>query len=1393
MVAIWPGALLVLVYAEVIVTQDHASLALTALETATVELENYFQGDALTFEVSSTSFASVQVTNSTVINETHFPIPEAVPTSPQIHPTFYFFGSFYLLTYTNTTLYLYRKFDHSWALHWEKKIGLVIESVALMKPKEYEIYVFVATRNETQTGIWTFSCTDLEEEPRLYTGFELFNLTNLTLHSSLTFNGLTLALKGTRLNSDLIFLYEFSSRLLTLFERIDHHLSGETLHIKDFQIACYLVVLDELKGLVYFEYDGFNMSEYRLGSLPETRSLSLSNIHSIPNQNDYLVLWTSSGAFYGPVTNLPLLGFFPLPEDMNPMNVSMVLSDKDLILVGQGNTGTRLMVVQFSENGKASAILSHILSDSNLSFGCQLVSQSLEFIQVQNSLLRSLSVTFRTPKLHLSHVTSDFQLNLTAFSGLGGSGSLSLNITSVPLTDNHIYYGSGFQLTKNPPESIEFKESFFQQFAEFNISLDGLFAGPALQYSIQSHNLEPNATQAVVLEVTQRVSIIANASNQFTSNAVPMLGCRVTGASMVSVIFTGNIVVLVRFDGNDVQVNTMRSFEIENTPKLCVASEEYVWVFAQSENVTSVYQLGITIWPLSIQLEVRMDTNETCQTLKMTEEYFMCVGVSQLLIVRLNDKSVATIGASHFPRSINPWKLTDAEFLGNNSDLIAISDQSNGLNQFDITDAFLGSFRLNYDARLLPASDTGRQLHYSNNKLVVVGGVYLYSVYHYTGQSLEFLMALQPQCAKISHTALVADLLFTGQCDQLVIYNIATSVHNSLYALLEFDPYSNFLLFPYGDQVNIMVVSILDVREYRTKLYEVLVPSSPASFSCLLWCFNCMVGFKQVDIVLTVSIVAVNSLGGYATRDIRVVFLNQGTFVDYAGNVSNYTTLPASNSTDLELMEVFQGNHMLFTMTVNNKTGWSDKPSAVEMTSTHVAHQVTGDGTQCPFLSHSGYVFFLCDEILYVYSLSNATLQWDTTINISFLNSDLQLSSILHPDSNTTLLLLSLDTSSLVALVYNHTLRDIITWKTLTLSKPCLSLSPAHLTSGHYRLICSSSLDDNHYTSGTMLTILELVWTQGALAAFNLLDILNPLNLNITPFRPYSFDVSPLNTTTFALFFLDQITGINMISVSISYNLVTQISPSDLSLLINNESILDLVVCGDRLVVVSTSHILVYVIYPTHLEWAGIIYPFNEDGFVTYVQDTALCYKGEETRFLAVLADSSAYNSTSFVRIIDFKSANSHVVTEFQSFYMSDYHVAGFLWTNLLLIGFPNGEIDSTLHEISTPLLLFPSLTSTEFNSLYNSWGTTIFEVEIAAGNAQSTVISPVLTFRRLMYSRLERSMQVDEVSPWVLALYVVFLVMLGMVGVVVLRRQAKEQEIHEDVSEDLELRPVND
>lgn len=1394
MVVPWLSALLLPVLAKVITTQSEISLTLTELEAATLDLDNYFQGDALSFQVTAPSAATLQLTSPAEITFYSMPVQPAPSLSTsQVWPTYFFFGFAYFVTYADFILNIYQEHLHHWELQWTKLLPARIESVVLLEHENYDIFLFVAMRNETETIIWTFACSSLERPPMEYNGFELSGLESLQLRSSHTFNGLTLALKGTREGLDEILLYDFSpdNRLLVLCGRVSHYQSGALLSILDFQLGCFLVILDSQAGLVYFSYSDANLTETWLGTIPGAPGLALSNI-DVTSQDDFLVLWTSAGAFFGPTTNLPLLAFFPLPADLDSTQVTMYLRNSKLVLLGTGSQGPRLFLVQFHKDGKAFAqVAQDLKTNSTLAFACWLEQSSFKVVQAMDSSLELVSVQLNSPQLKLSSVKASYSMLVAANSELGGSAELVVNVTAMELTDNHIYYGEGFALNEQDPGPVLFQQSFNQDFAAFNVSLDSLFSGPELQYYVQNYSFSPAVRPEIILQMTQHLSPLTNASSQFSSSGVPILGCTVAGSPMSLVMFTEKFVVLGRLDDEeDLSENSMRSYEIDQVPKMCVANRNYTWVYAEDRNQTIIYQFSLQLEPLALFPVMQIIPPEACRALKLTTRYFMCVGQSGILLFRLLDIGVGIISAQRVPRSLQPWNLTDAEFLSSDGDIVALADTTNGLNQLDVSQAFQNATALAYSAKLLPAKQAGSQLRFSNGKLIVVNGLYHYSVYSYTGDSLEFVMALPPRNAEVSEVVVQQDLLFVTQGMELVIYNIATTVHNSLYAIVTFESFSNFLLFPQGSQVNLMVITLLDIRQYSTKLYAVQLPSEPASFSSLLWCSNCLTSFPQADLVLTVTVAVLNSLGGSASRDIVVTFRNQGTFPAYYGSLPAYNLLFASNSTELELWELFEGNQLSFSLRVNNLTDWGDRPSPLVLTQAHTSSQVQANGTSCPFVSvPMQHLFFVCYSILYVYEAGNQTMQWEADVDLTFLGTEAFALAGLQADEQTSLLVFNLANGSLAVLAYSHATYNITAWTTLSLAKSCLQVAAAALSAGNFRLMCSSPLEDSYPDLGSMLTVIGLTYSVDSTMELRYLDLLTPLNLGTL--HPSDMDVSALNSSTFALFLLDKGSGISMVAASDSYEVLTQISPSSLTALIGPEPIFNLLVCDDRLLVVSASHVLVYFISDSGLEWAQTIYPYNDAVSTNYSPDTAVCYKGQGARFLAVMAYSNAFNSSEFIRIVDFvATGKSHVVTEFPG-YLSEGNAA-FSSPQSLVLGFSYESANATLHQLAPPSLQLPALSPQDFHALYQAWQTTSFVLQLSARNAQGQTVSPNITLRRLLYNRLERYGQEDPVSPLLLALYVLFLALLGLLGVFLMRRQAKQQVREEEPIEDLELLPVN-
>lgn len=1399
MVGVWLSALLLPVLAKVATTQSELSLTLTDLETATIDLDDYFHGDALSFQVDPTPGAFIELTNPADVSFFSVPVQSSPkPSASQVWPNYFFFGAVYFVTYTNSTLNIYQEHLHIWNLQWTYQFPGPIDSVVLIAHKEYEVFLFVATMNATDPLIWTFLCADLDRAPKVYSGFELSGLTNVQLRSSSTFNGLTLALKGTRASEDEILLYEFmpDDCVILLCGRVDRYQSGASLSVLDFQLACYLVVLDTHIGLVSFTYSDANLTETLLGAIPGAQGLALSNIDVTPS-DDYFVLWTSAGAFLGPATNLPLLAYFPLPAGLDPTSVTMYFEDNKLVLLGTGSLGPRLFLVYFQKNGLAYAqVAEDIDTNSTLAFACWLEQSSLKMVQVLESSLSLVEVQLYSPQLKLTNVKESLSLLVTADSGLGGSAQLTINTTAIELTDNHIYYGEGFDLSEQDPGPAVFEQSFTDEFATFNISLDSLFSGPELQFSLKNYSFNPPVSPEIVVQVTQHLSPVTNASNQFSPSGAPILGCTVAGSPMSLIMFTGKFVVFGRYDDyEDLSQSDMRSYEIDEVPKLCVANSNFTWVYAEDKNVTIVHTFSLQLEPLAMFPVMHTSTPEACQALKLTTRYLMCVGRDSVVLFRFLDSALGVISANQVPRSLKPWNITDAEFLSSDGDIVALADTTNGLNQLDVSQAFQNLTPIAYGTQLLPAKEAGSQLRYSSGKLIVINGIYHYSVYTYTGNNLEFLMALPPRRAEVSEVVLLQNLLFVTQGLELAVYNIATTVHNSLYAVIAFEPFSKFLLFPLGVQINLMVVTLMDVHQYRTQLYEVALPSEPASFSCLLWCSNCLLQYPQADLVLTVSVVALNSLGGSASRDLVVTFRNQGTFPAYYGTLPAFYPLFANNSTELELWEVFEGNQLSFSLSINNLTNWQSRPAPLTLTQAHTSYQVQSNGTQCPLLNvpATSRLFFVCYSLLYVYEACNQTLKWEAEVDLTFLQAEASAWTGLQADEQSDVLVLELPANgSLVVLVYNHLTSNITSWASVSLPQPCLSVAASALSEGSFRLICSSSLQDSDPSVGNMLTVIGFTYVQDSITQLELLNLLSPLNLAYETLRPYDMDISSLlNGTTWALFLLDKENGVSMIAAEDSYEVLTQISKASLAALVGPEAVLNLRVCDNRLLVVCTSHILVYLISANGLEWEQTIYPYNEGATTTYYADTALCYKGKGARFLAVMAYNNAFNSSDFVRIVDFiASGKSHIVTEFSGYIT--YEFAAFASPHSLVLGFLYESANITLHQLAPPSLQLPTLSPQSFNSLYQSWGTTNFVLQLSASNTQGNAISPKVTLRRLLHNRLERYGREDIVSPWLLVLYLLFLLLLGVLGVFLLRRQAKQQGAMEESAEEMELRPIN-
>lgn len=193
MVGVWLSALLLPVLAKVTLTQSDLSLTLTDLEIATIDLDDYFQGDALSFQVDHTQGAFLELTNPAEVSYYSVPMQSSPkPSVSQVWPNYFFFGALYFLTYTNNTLNVYQEYAHIWKLQWTHQFSGPVQSAMLIEYEEYEVFLFVATMNATDPLIWTFSCEDLRQAPKVYSGFELYGLTNVQLRSSRTFNGLTL-------------------------------------------------------------------------------------------------------------------------------------------------------------------------------------------------------------------------------------------------------------------------------------------------------------------------------------------------------------------------------------------------------------------------------------------------------------------------------------------------------------------------------------------------------------------------------------------------------------------------------------------------------------------------------------------------------------------------------------------------------------------------------------------------------------------------------------------------------------------------------------------------------------------------------------------------------------------------------------------------------------------------------------------------------------------------------------------------------------------------------------------------------------------------------------------------------------------------------------------------
>jgi len=1302
-------------------------VTLTELDVFTLDLLQVFQGQDLRFGVSQplpdTGTVGLNDQRGTSLQSLEIPPPYSSPAyQPMTNGSFVCLES-RCVTFGGSVIKVFSENQLVWA---DKVVGTV-EAATLFKAGQVIVCASVATGKTREILVWQLS----NGQPTAYNGTELQSLQTVNLRATSNSAFSELVVFGSTGLQDELYVYVVDPVACSLYggQRVPG--LEAIVEVQPYYGWSFLV-LDRIAGLVEVEPTGFLVFTSAKGKIEgNLLGMSVSIDHKVAVQT------TDELLFLGTET-LQVLAHLSLRL---PAASLWMLEDVVVLL-----TPEQGYVV---EKDRARVLFSFSTVSHTFGFGCWAADKQVEIFQEDGMNAYVTTVQSSPVELQLSSTLASYSLQLVATSLLHGlSTVLVLQVFHLNATDSKIYFGSGFQLS---PEAQELKyDSYFSaNFSGLRIPLGNLFSGPALNYSVTIQGMQP-ATHLMFLVLEQSL-IQSNAPYSLLQvKAKPKFGCNVQAQPSLFVAFSDRYVVLISVEA-DVE---MRSVELPVEPLRCVAHGSVLWVYCKE----SLFRLLVQLDPFALALVSTETLDFDCEHIISNAKFCLCYNAISVLVSLLDSDTNVTFTSLSVSTPHQPFNLTSSCFLGETSSQLLLADINNGLNVVNLN-AVLEGGQVPFVMQLRPAVAVNTTVHFSQDKLVVMSTNI--EIFHFRGQALELIMTV-PQgpgrdpCWEV----LVDNLLYVNQESYLNVYNLNTSMHQALYVSLPLLTTSEFLVFSIGAAHSLLRLSTLSKSDYNLTNYLVVQPDSGPAVEVGVACEGCL---QTQDLHLNLTITASNSFA-QASRLLQITMVNKGSFASVKAAPPAFHTLATDKNWSLPLLGLFEGNELDFSLEVNGlpSTGPVNLEGGIE----------EGPGlylNYCTDLqSFNGRIYCLSGQNLTVLEMdSNFTIKAKLPL-IDNLNqcsalalvrsegSKVLLAVACSQDENATDLK-KLEENVAIFLVYDHEEEREKNRTVLPLTSNCDYVKVGRRSKHSASLFCLCtthlSFAIQEYTLDWTSDFKQVTMGQGRLLA--------PSNTNLSSFLPYSFDVNN-SQDSFTLLVAEKKEGLVLLEPKLhDYQVAAKVSKEVLDAHASNDTFAAFF-CGGKVLVTKGSHVLLFN-WTGEFEWTRTIYPFSIAGEAAYL-NTVSCSPDWPLVLARVVDDGTIY-----LRLLDLSLfENSCILMDLPGL------AQGAVVSKSLLVYSVAGT--SELHglQISPPMLSVPSLTRSEFTNLTAVWHTNIFNITVVAANRQGAVMAPTLVLRRMVHHELKpQKLERDPMAPWSVAMWCVYLVLVGVITVATVRAYA--------------------